>query len=158
MPEHKSYVDSFRNTDDPIGEFIKLLTPRYSSPQFLMVELEANISKIPDAEPNMSSKDLRANITKVKLHLMLFTQNDLSLSVSAAKKIASKFRPEEQCRLRPLFVEARYNPVEMMNLITTTADIVYQAEAVQAIFETQTQVKRKQEPPRGNNTGSHNNS
>ena len=71
LPEHKTYVDSFRSTDDPIGEFIRLLTPRYSSPQFLMAELEANISKIPDAEPNMSSKDLMANITKVKLQLML---------------------------------------------------------------------------------------
>ena len=88
LPEHKLYVDSFRSTEDPIGEFIRLLTPRYSSPQFLMAELEANIAKIPDVEVNMSSKDLMSNITKVKLQLMLFAQNDLSLTVSAAEKIA----------------------------------------------------------------------
>merc|ERR1712240_246520 len=98
----------------------------------------ANISKIHDAEPNMSSKDLMENITKVKLQLMLFAQNELSLTVTAAEKMASKFRLEEQRRLRHLFVEAGYNPAEMMRLITTTADIVYQAEAAQAIYKTRT--------------------
>ena len=136
LPEHKLYVDSFRSTEDPIGEFIRLLTPRYSSPQFLMAELEANIAKLPDVEVNMSSKDLMSNITKVKLQLMLFSQNNLSLTVSAAEKIASKFRLEEQRKLRRLFVEAAYDPTKMMDTITALADMVYQAEAAQAIFET----------------------
>ena len=94
-------------------------------PQFLMAELEANIAKIPDAEVNMSSKDLMSNITKVKLQLMLFTQNHLSLTVSAAEKIASKFRLEEQRKLRRLFVEAAYDPTKMMDTITALADMVY---------------------------------
>ena len=84
----------------------------------------------------MSSKDLMSNITKVKLQLMLFSQNNLSLTVSAAEKIASKFRLEEQRKLRRLFVEAAYDPTKMMDTITALADMVYQAEAAQAIFET----------------------
>ena len=124
-----------------------------------MAELEANIAKIPDAEVNMSSKDLMSNITKVKLQLMLFAQNDLSLTVSAAEKIASKFRLEEQRKLRRLFVEAAYDPTKMMDTITALADMVYQAEAAQAIFETRTQAikERKQDSPR-DQTGSHNSS
>ena len=100
-----------------------------------------------------------SNITKVKLQLMLFSQNDLSLTVSAAEKIASKFRLEEQQKLRRLFVEAAYYPTKMMDTITALADMIYQAEAAQAIFETGTQAikERKQDSPR-DQTGSHDSS